>query len=220
MDEAMKTSARADWRTPEKFLELVRQVGAIEYDPASQRTNPTKAKLWAFVDALGQRHHMDEEHRMFSGGGLTQDWSKAKGLVFCNPPYGHHLRGAKPNPDKDVARKNKETGEREIVGRGTGWAAKMARHTGEGLYLVPSRTETAWWRRLQAWCDWSLLWSSPSLGARLRFDDGKNTAPFPSTVFYKGPNVGKFLDVFGPHGTMIPGDRTLKVLIQAGLRSV
>lgn len=187
------------------------------YDPASQGDNPTDAATWSYESQPDSRKTRSTTVEGFSRhGGLETDWVRMSkgGLVYCNPPYGRHLKGTRPEPDREITFKD------EVTGHGTGWAAKMAAHEGEGIYLVPSRTETRWWRRLYGWSDWALLWSSPTLGARLTFQGARSPAPFPSTLFYKGPRVGRFLSVFAPHGTIIPGEHTKRLLIEASLNQL
>ena len=224
MNPVLHSSASAHWRTPAYFLELVRQVGPIAYDPASQPRNPTVARVFSFETPKGVRFTAEDPPGQAErgAGGLDQDWEDVAegGLVYCNPPYGSHLPGP-VNPKAKIFRK--VNGEPVLVGIGTGWAAKMAQNVGEGLYLVPARVETGWFRRLHRWADWRLDWSSPTLGARIRFEDGsgaRSGAPFPSSVFYRGPNVGRFMAAFKDHGTLVPGARTLDVLLRAGLRGV
>jgi hypothetical protein len=62
-----------NWQTPEWFLDLVRQLGDIALDPATNSTNPTRATK--FITA---------EH---DPCGLLADWSD-DGVIYCNPPYG------------------------------------------------------------------------------------------------------------------------------------
>lgn len=75
------------------------------------------------------------------------------GNVWCNPPYGRQ------------------------VGR---WAEKAATSNmgGVNVLLVPARTDTAWWH------DWIFGKATQIrfLRGRLRFGDGKGSAPFPSAV--------------------------------------
>lgn len=190
------------WRTPAWFLALVRQVGEIVLDPASAPDNPTGA-LRVFTPAEN---------------GLIQPWPSV-GLVYINPPYGPHLSG-QIDPWKLVTKKDKETGNEYVLGWGTGWAERMAQHDGEGLYLVPCRRETDWWRRLNEWCDWRCEWKSPEYGARINFVNdpldppSKNGSTFPSTVFYRGPNAHAFVRAFAPHGDIEPGARTLREMMR------
>ena len=65
-------SQAADWQTPEDILERVRKIAPIGLDPASCKSNPTKAKV----------HLYPPKH-----DGLKAEWSHA-GLVYINPPYG------------------------------------------------------------------------------------------------------------------------------------
>ncbi len=61
------------WRTPEWFLELVRQLGVIGLDPCS---NPDSL-VHALVEYMLERGE----------NGLAHSW-RGHGLVFVNPPYG------------------------------------------------------------------------------------------------------------------------------------
>lgn len=183
------SSARQDWRTPEWFLDLVREVGAITLDPCTTADNPTQAERFIAPPDCG----------------LTADWSTRDGLAFVNPPYGAHLSG-NVEPDYEITKGG------VVVGRGRGWAAKIASQAGETIALTPVRTETMWWQELHGWCDWLLLWSSPLRGSRISFvnadtgeiQKGSNLA---SCVFYRGPRDEQFRHVFGPHGTLAPGRR-------------
>jgi site-specific DNA-methyltransferase (adenine-specific) len=65
-------SGNPNHRTPESFLDLVRQLGPIGLDPCSERGNPTGAKVHLFPPDYN---------------GLTCSWDHA-GLVYVNPPYG------------------------------------------------------------------------------------------------------------------------------------
>lgn len=211
------SSAFADYQTPEPFLALVRRVGPIVLDPATTSQNPT-----------GAQYIYTAPSSPFDPRpcGLTGSWA-VDGLVYCNPRYGAFLRGSiKP---RAPVFKEDEHGARVLVGFGTGWARKMAEHTGEGLYLVPARPDTAWWRELYAWCDWLLFWASPrprqrrdasvAIGSRIQFVDPRTGlvargSNLPSTVFYRGPRVEAFCATFEPHGTLAPGRGTLQALLR------
>jgi len=201
--DALLSSASSRWRTPVWFLELVRRVGPIVLDPASTADNPTGALAW-YTPAQN---------------GLRLPWP-VSGLVFVNPPYGVHLSGP-VDPWRLVVKKS------TVLGFGSGWAARMAQHAGEGLYLVPCRRETDWWRSLNEWCDWRCEWASPARGARINFvldpsdpvPEKKNGSTFASTVFYRGPNIARFFTAFELHGEMEPGARTLRTLIAHATRA-
>lgn len=194
------SSERQDWRTPGWFLRLVEAVNCgrlIALDPASSPGNPAGAQL-----ALHQPSDPS------APCGLSIDWAAhlaahglAGGMVFVNPPYGAHLSG-EVDPGALIVRKGK------VIGRGTGWARKIASYDGECIALVPVRSEVVWWRELFAWSSSTLLWSSPTYGSRIAFVDPdtgeeKSGSNLASTVFYRGPRVERFLEVFGPHGTPI-----------------
>ena len=71
---------------------------------------------------------------------------------FCNPPYS------------DIAR----------------WVTKAHREALSGklvVLLIPSRTDTRWWHDFIMLAD-----EIRFIKGRLKFDDHKNSAPFPSAV--------------------------------------
>ena len=80
MIDAMIGSDNMDFRTPPEFLELVRTVGLIGLDPATDDANPVKA-LRCYVGGVND--------------GLQFNWRdevrEEGGLVYCNPPYGRAL---------------------------------------------------------------------------------------------------------------------------------
>jgi phage N-6-adenine-methyltransferase len=82
--------------------------------------------------------------------GLEQDWA---GTVWCNPPYG---RG---------------------IGRWVEKAYKSAQMGATVVMLLPSRTDTRWFR--------AYIYGKAEVRfvrGRLKFGDSKNRAPFPSMV--------------------------------------
>jgi hypothetical protein len=107
--------------------------------------------------------------------GLEQDW---KGTVYMNPPYGGEIKD---------------------------WIIKLLEewesgNTTEAIALVPARTDTDWFSRIDAhpWC---------AIRGRLKFSGHKNSAPFPSAVFYLGSEedtegIDRFFKVFLKHGTI------------------
>jgi len=100
--------------------------------------------------------------------GLTQPWH---GRVYMNPPYGNEIGN---------------------------WTEKLRteyeeNRTTQGIALVPSRTDTEWFRNLGAYprC---FIWG------RLKFSEYENSAPFPSMVVYLGKNMGGFVEIFRDMG--------------------
>ena len=174
MSGILLSSARQDWRTPEWFLDLVRQVGPITLDPASAPDNPTKAAIYF------ARSHAAPGPSVYRGTcGLAGGWSRA-GLAFINPPYGGHLSGpiepdyvhtkkckACPRPGITDPRVNLCTAcgaaGRVVTGIGRGWAERIARDGGEWLTLVPTRTDTEWWQRLHEVCSWGVVTAPGSI---------------------------------------------------------
>jgi ParB family transcriptional regulator, chromosome partitioning protein len=104
-------------------------------------------------------HHFTRED-----DGLSQSWF---GNVYMNPPYG-----------------------REIID----WVRHLcegyeAGHITAGIALVPSRTDTEWFRLFKQYprC---FIWG------RLKFSGQANSAPFPSMVVYVGQDEQAFIDAF------------------------
>ena len=85
---------------------------------------------------------------------LTVEWSNASGggAVWLNPPYGRAIKDF-------VAKADAESKKGITV-----------------VCLVPARTDTNWW-----W-DSCIHHEVRFIKGRLKFSDGKNSAPFPSAV--------------------------------------
>ena len=93
--------------------------------------------------------------------GLARDWGRHR--VFCNPPYGRTMRA---------------------------WAAKCFAASQAGALvalLAHSRTDTRWFH------DWVYGKASEIrfVKGRLRFGDGRQSAPFPSLVAIYRPAASK-----------------------------
>ncbi len=95
-------------------------------------------------------------HYTAEDDGLSLPW---KGKVFLNPPYGRIL-----NRWVKKSRLEAEQGNCETIAA-----------------LIPARTDTAWWHDHVAGKAYAFL-----LRGRLRFGDGKQSAPFPSALVVWG----------------------------------
>jgi len=109
-----------------------------------------------------------ERHFTIDDDGLNQPWH---GRVYMNPPYGNEIGN---------------------------WTGKLKNEyemgrTTQAVALVPSRTDTEWFRGL---CKYPrcFIWG------RLRFSEYENSAPFPSMIVYFGSDITKFTSVFGDIG--------------------
>lgn len=71
--DALMSSAKQDWRTPEYILGWVREIGLIALDPCTSWDNPTRAKRFFTEEDDGLES-------LWFGAGQT-------GLAFVNPPY-------------------------------------------------------------------------------------------------------------------------------------
>ena len=108
------------------------------------------------------------QHYTKEDDGLLYPWS-AK--VYMNPPYGREI------PD---------------------WIDKLIDEYNSGVVveaiaLVPSRTDTKWFRKLKGFprC---FIWG------RLRFSNKTSAATFPSMAVYIGENKEQFIKIFGDIG--------------------
>jgi site-specific DNA-methyltransferase (adenine-specific) len=73
MNPALTSSEKHDWRTPDKVLDLVREVGPITLDPCAD---------------VSEENWFAEEN--FSEDGLEISW-KSNGVTYVNSPYGYEL---------------------------------------------------------------------------------------------------------------------------------
>lgn len=93
------------------------------------------------------------------------------GRVYLNPPYGRVLRT---------------------------WTDRLIDEFEAGdvtaaIVCVPSRTDTAWFRQFAPY-------HRCFVTGRLKFSGSANSAPFPTVIFYLGPNPDRFVEVFSPIG--------------------
>jgi phage N-6-adenine-methyltransferase len=86
---------------------------------------------------------------------------KWTGVCWMNPPYGRQIRK---------------------------WVKKAYESSLKGatvVCLLPARTDTKWWH------DYCMKGEVRLVKGRLKFGDGKNSAPFPSAVVVFGANAKK-----------------------------
>ncbi len=106
----------------------------------------------AFYKALDAEFNFDHDpcpaNPKFDG--LTTPWGKRN---FVNPPYGR------------------------VIGKWLAKAVVEQSHGNTSVFLIPSRTDTAWWH------DYCMNANEIRfVRGRLCFDDQPNPAPFPSAV--------------------------------------
>ena len=90
---------------------------------------------------------MDDAERIMEQDGLARSWAGER--IFCNPPYGRGIWR---------------------------WLAK-AREADVAVFLLPARTDTAWWH------DYAMKGDEIRfLRGRLKFGGAVTGAPFPSVV--------------------------------------
>lgn len=118
--------------------------------------------------SANSKHHFAAYNLTEEDDGLEHQWDAYSGaLVYVNPPYGRGLPVW-----VDTCNDFGEEGT-EIV------------------LLVPSRTDTRWFRSATEAADARCL-----LYGRLTFQGADNSAPFPSAVFYYGDDPWLFCSIF------------------------
>jgi len=166
------SAAGTDWKTPPWLLELVRKVGPIGLDPATDDSNPTEAKLFCTPAGLYCREVSGQTLKKSDEDGLTASWSYDE-LVYVNPPYS---RDESPR-----------------------WAAKLSAEARAGveiIALLPARVDTVWFHehvftQAQALC---------FLKGRPRFSGSDGAGKFPSVVAYYGDRARAFKRAFEAKG--------------------
>lgn len=131
---SLYSSRSEEWPTPNAFFDALAAEFGFTLDPCA---TPDNAKC-----ALYFTNEQD---------GLAQHWGRH--VVFCNPPYGRHMRD---------------------------WARKCYEASRDGatvVLLAHARTDTRWFH------DW--VYGKAELRfvrGRLKFGDGRQSAPFPSLI--------------------------------------
>lgn len=118
-NQALFTSARQNWCTPNEILELVRKFtykGQIDFDPCDSPLS--------LVGSVEHCYGFDDRD------GLKESW-RGKGLVWCNPPY---------DQVKEWVHKAAEEFSRP--------PANYDEQDDQLFVLVPARTDTKWFKNL------------------------------------------------------------------------
>lgn len=125
----------------------------------------------AFFDALNAEFHFDldaaatgenakcEYYLSTAANALWCQWAKHGKIIFCNPPYGRE------------------------IGR---WFQKAREAQKDGVLVVMlahARTDTKWWHEHVQ----GIASEVRFIKGRLKFGDGKQSAPFPSAVIIYRP---------------------------------
>lgn len=139
--QSLFSSRSEEWPTPPDFFAQLHAEFSFTLDPCATRKN---AKCRKFFTK--------------EANGLERSWDSE--TVFCNPPYGKHMR--------EWARKCYEA----------------SRHGATVVLLAHARTDTRWFH------EW--VYRKAELRfvkGRLKFGDGRQSAPFPSLVAVYRPPV-------------------------------
>ena len=130
---------------------------------------------WAGANILAGNHYTKVQD------GLSLPWTNiydAPARLFANPPYGHGEHGIEPWVDKLLAE----------VALG---------HVSEAIVLAPARTDTKWLHKLR---DWPFCLVLGRLAFTRPGETVTTSAPFPSALFYYGPNEQRFVAVMESRG--------------------
>lgn len=148
MTAYMPQAKTDDWATPQALYDELNAEFHFVVDAAASSTN-YKAKNWFGLD------HPIATHK----DGLTADWSKYEGAIYCNPPYGRGL---------------------------TWWVNKAINESQKQIVvmLLPARTDTRWfhdWIYPHA--------EIRFIKGRVKYGAGTSPAPFPSMIVICRPSM-------------------------------
>lgn len=109
-----------------------------------------------------------QAHYTIPDDGLAHPWH---GRIYMNPPYGREIGN---------------------------WVEKLSSEYEAGrvtaaIALLPSRTDTQWWKRLR---EYPVCF----IQGRLTFVGSQDPAPFPSAVVYLGQDIARFCRAFADLG--------------------
>lgn len=138
--DLMFSSKSNEWATPQEFFNKLNDEFHFTLDPCSTHKNAKYKKHYTIIE-----------------DGLKQSWGG--NIVFCNPPYGRHI--------KDWVKKAYEESKKENT---------------TVVMLIPSRTDTIYFH------DYIYHKSEIRfIKGRLKFGNSNNPAPFGSMiVIYRG----------------------------------
>lgn len=179
------SAGSADWRTPERILEPVREFfGEIDLDPCA-----------SVRGGIGARKDL-----ILPADGLATKWH---GKVFVNPPFGTtwvkgtHCFTAKEYRERDLQSDDPPKWRKQTVSQ---WVVKAYEHDGEEdaetILLLPAAVDTKWWQQL-------ILPDAPAvcfIAGRLRFTGAPGPAPMATALVYFGERVRRFRKTFAGLG--------------------
>src|SRR5689334_8272167 len=97
----LMSSAKGDWQTPDKILDLVRKLAPIGLDPCTSPDNPTRARLFYYRPSPMEAEKLAsspagrlQAYLEISSltDGLQLPWGVEKNeLIYVNPPYGRSV---------------------------------------------------------------------------------------------------------------------------------
>jgi len=168
-------SVRMNWETPEEVLRRVRDVSPIALDPCTTVDNPCGATWFYTVKEDGLYRSWRRRRQAAAQWSGTDHPAEHEWLVYMNPPYGREL----PR-----------------------WIAKAIAEAAQGaeiIALVPSRTDTRWWKLCVESAAAIRHWHG-----RITFRGAAHPAPFPSALIYWGHRPSGFHAAFAAR-TVIGG---------------
>ncbi|CAI6292677.1 phage N-6-adenine-methyltransferase [Bacillus subtilis] len=164
INQGMMSSNTDLWGTPQDFFDKLNEEFGFELDVCAI---PENAKCKNFFTP-----ELD---------GLKQDWNESS--VFMNPPYGNPEHPCKKNCKKKKCIERGYHIDHYIPGI-VDWMQKAYEESQKWgntiVCLVPARTDSGWWHK------YAMKGEIRLVEGRLKFNDGKRTAPFPSAVIIFG----------------------------------
>jgi len=115
--------------------------------------------------AADNLNHLCADFYGYNDNAFDRGWGEEHQSVFCNPPYGRKIGNWIAECDNQAHKEDQ--------------CSVVA--------LLPARTETKSWRHHV----WPTADAICFLYGRLKFDDGKGSAPFPSAIVVWGRGMSK-----------------------------
>lgn len=164
INQGMMSSNTDMWATPQYFFNQLKEEFSFTLDVCAVPDNAKCSKYFS-----------PEQD------GLLQDWNEP--FVWMNPPYGNPEHPCKKNCKKKKCVERGHHTEHYVPGI-IDWMQKAYEESQKWgntvVCLVPARTDNTWWHR------YAMKGEVRLVEGRLKFNDGKGTAPFPSAVIVFG----------------------------------
>jgi hypothetical protein len=214
---AMFSSERMDWNTPQVIVDGLNAMGGVALDPCSNANSIVGARVeWKLSEeALRLESELERVKEYYKGfpnfrnPKLNAIEKAKKALAECLADPAQTDNGLRDPWDEgciytdynNVPRYGLVYVNPPYGSALSDWSQKIAAEANAGLEivaLVPSRTDTEWFHRMWGSARCTLLWRG-----RLKFLGADNYAVFPSALFYFGKREEVFIKAFADKGIFI-----------------